>query len=224
MWQLVPRPLLNSPMLYGPDLHSLSFCPSRHEKKNPSLLKQGPPATYSLSLWTQGPKNQDERTLAHNRPLQYTRILRYTAALYRHTYWQVSAGITYRQALSCSYNLYGTVYRSEGFTRAVINSAFLRHDVCTRMKENIVKFLIHLSFLGLPSSTYLFTAGVEGFWDFIRSHSSTQHSRYDSSGRGIGPSQRPLADNTKTVQDKHPCPRWDSNPRSQQAIGRRPMH
>jgi len=22
--------------------------------------------------------------------------------------------------------------------------------------------------------------------------------------------------------DKHPCPRWDSNPRSQQASGRRP--
>ena len=32
-------------------------------------------------------------------------------------------------------------------------------------------------------------------------------------------SQRPLPDNTKHSQDKHPCPRWDSNPRSQQASG-----
>ena len=30
-----------------------------------------------------------------------------------------------------------------------------------------------------------------------RSHTMTHHSRYDSSGRGIGPSQRPLPDNTQ---------------------------
>jgi len=35
----------------------------------------------------------------------------------------------------------------------------------------------------------------------------------------ISSSQR-LPDNTTT--DKHPCHRWDSNPQSQQASGRRP--
>ena len=29
---------------------------------------------------------------------------------------------------------------------------------------------------------------------------------------------------TTLTTDKHPCPRWDSNPRSQQASGRRPMN
>jgi hypothetical protein len=33
------------------------------------------------------------------------------------------------------------------------------------------------SFLVLPSSTHLFTAGVEGFCDFIWVHSNTHHSR-----------------------------------------------
>jgi hypothetical protein len=65
--------------------------------------------------------------------------------------------------------------------------------------------LFFLSFLVLPSSTYLLTAGVEGFCDFIWSHSDTHHIRWDSSGRGIGPSQRTLSDNTNTVQDKCPC-------------------
>ena len=32
----------------------------------------------------------------------------------------------------------------------------------------------------------------------------------------ISPSQRPLPDNTQHSQHKHPCPQWDSNPRSQQ--------
>jgi len=38
----------------------------------------------------------------------------------------------------------------------------------------------------------------------------------------ISPSQRPLPDNTQHSQHKRPCPGWDSNPRSQQASGRRP--
>ena len=37
--------------------------------------------------------------------------------------------------------------------------------------------------------------------------------------RVISSSQRPLPDNTRYSQDKYPCPRWDSNPRSQQASG-----
>ena len=52
--------------------------------------------------------------------------------------------------------------------------------------------------------------------DVSRSHTTTQHSRQDSSGRVISSSQRPLPDNTT---DKYPCSRWDSNPRSQQVSG-----
>ena len=42
----------------------------------------------------------------------------------------------------------------------------------------------------------------------------------DSSRRVISSSQRPLPDNTQ--YSEHPYPRWDSNPQSQQASGRRP--
>jgi hypothetical protein len=38
----------------------------------------------------------------------------------------------------------------------------------------------------------------------------TTHSREDSSGRGIGPKQIPLPDNTQ--HSLHPCLRRDSNP------------
>jgi len=47
----------------------------------------------------------------------------------------------------------------------------------------------------------------------------THHSWYGSSGGGISSSQRPVPDNT---HNRHLCPRWDSNPQSQQASGRRP--
>ena len=56
-----------------------------------------------------------------------------------------------------------------------------------------------------------------------RSHTTTHHSRQDSSGRVISSSQRPLPDNTQHSQQTNiHAPRWDSNPRSQQASGRRP--
>ena len=56
------------------------------------------------------------------------------------------------------------------------------------------------------------------------SHTTTQHSRQDSSGRVISSSQRPLPDNTQHLQQTNiHAPRWDSNPRSQQANDRRPM-
>jgi hypothetical protein len=87
-----------------------------------------------------------------------------------------------------------------------------------------VRYKLFLILILSPSLFYLpVHSRCRGFlWSFIWSHSDTQHSRWDSSGRGIGPSQRPLPDNTNTVQDKHPWSRWDSNPRSQQALGRRP--
>ena len=45
-----------------------------------------------------------------------------------------------------------------------------------------------------------------------RSHTLTQHSRQDSSGRVISPSQKPLPDkHTTLTTDKHPCPRRNSN-------------
>jgi hypothetical protein len=42
---------------------------------------------------------------------------------------------------------------------------------------------------------------VSRLFIFTWSHSNTHHSRYHSSGRGIGLSQRPLPDNTNTVQE-----------------------
>ena len=59
-------------------------------------------------------------------------------------------------------------------------------------------------------------------YEVSTSHTTTQHSRQDSSGLVISSSQRPLPDNTRHSQqtDIH-APRWDSNPRSQQASGHR---
>jgi hypothetical protein len=50
-----------------------------------------------------------------------------------------------------------------------------------------------------------------------RSHATTYHSQWDFSGRVISSSQRPTWQHTTLTTDKHPCPQWDSNPRSQQA-------
>ena len=60
-------------------------------------------------------------------------------------------------------------------------------------------------------------------FEVSRSHIMTHHSRYDSSGRVIDSSQRSLLDHTQHSHDRHPCPRWDSNPQFQQVIGRRPL-
>jgi hypothetical protein len=56
------------------------------------------------------------------------------------------------------------------------------------------------------------------------SHSVTYtHTRQESSGRGIGPSQRPVLDNTQhSTRHRYPCPRPYSNLQSQQASGHRP--
>ena len=61
------------------------------------------------------------------------------------------------------------------------------------------------------------------FLEVCTSHTMTHHSRYDFSRRGIGPSQRPVLNNHRTVtRHRHSCARWDSNPKSHHAIGRRP--
>ena len=60
--------------------------------------------------------------------------------------------------------------------------------------------------------------------DVSRSHTVTHHSRLDSSERGIGPSQRLIADNTQHSQETYPCPQRDSNPQSQQESGQWNRH
>jgi hypothetical protein len=54
----------------------------------------------------------------------------------------------------------------------------------------------------------------------LRNHTHTHHTRYDSSGRVISPSQRPLP-HTTLIGDRHPCPRRDASPQPQQASGGR---
>jgi hypothetical protein len=49
----------------------------------------------------------------------------------------------------------------------------------------------------------------------------THHCCYDHSGRGIGPTQRPLPDYTKHLKQKTSTPVRDSNPWFQQASGYR---
>ena len=61
----------------------------------------------------------------------------------------------------------------------------------------------------------------------IHDHTQTHYTRQDSFGRAISPTQRPPPDNTRhttLTRERHPCPRWDSNPQSQQSSGRRPTH
>ena len=62
---------------------------------------------------------------------------------------------------------------------------------------------------------------ASSFLRFSRSHTTTHHSRQDSSGRAISSSQRPLPDNIQHSQQTS-MPRWDSNLRSQQESSRRP--
>jgi hypothetical protein len=57
-------------------------------------------------------------------------------------------------------------------------------------------------FVVLTPSTY----SVSRLFIFTWPHSDTHPSRKDSSGRGIGPSQRPLPDNTNTVQETNFMP------------------
>jgi len=92
----------------------------------------------------------------------------------------------------------------------------------TKFRLNFQRNLFHITFF---FSVALRPNAGHGLLvlEVSRSHTTTHHSRYNSSGRVISSTQRPLPDNTQHSQtDKHPCPRWDLNPRSQQANGRRP--
>ena len=48
--------------------------------------------------------------------------------------------------------------------------------------------------------------------------------RRESSFWVISPKQGPLTHNTTLTTERHPFPRWDSNPQSQQASGHKPTH
>jgi hypothetical protein len=87
----------------------------------------------------------------------------------------------------------------------------LRKTVKSMTNKNVC-YIQLICYAVLPSSTYLLTVGVEGFWFFIWSHSSTHHSRYDSSAQGISPSQRPLPDNTNTHKRQTSMPSVGSEP------------
>jgi hypothetical protein len=66
--------------------------------------------------------------------------------------------------------------------------------------KNLGKFLYNLKLFCSPSLSYLLLySRCRGFW-FSFDHTQ-MHSRQDCSDRGIGPLQRPLPDNTNTVQE-----------------------
>ena len=58
-----------------------------------------------------------------------------------------------------------------------------------------------------------------GIFHMITHTHTHTHSWQNSSGQGIRPS---VWQHTTFTRDKHPCPRWDSNPHSQQTSGLRP--
>jgi hypothetical protein len=85
-----------------------------------------------------------------------------------------------------------------------------------------VKYIVG-SFVVLPSSTYLFTVGVEVVCLFSLNHTQT-HTTVGRTPLDEGSAcRRYLYLTTQTLtRDKHPYAGRDSNPRSQQALGRRP--
>jgi len=75
----------------------------------------------------------------------------------------------------------------------------------------MTKYYPFLSFL-VMTSLYLLIVGVEVIAAPDRTIRHI-HTRWDSSIRGIGPSQRPVSvQHTTFVRDKYPCTRQDSNP------------
>jgi hypothetical protein len=79
-------------------LHSLSLCPSRHEDKNCLCYNKDHqrPTVCHTGHTDKKPRGENVRV---EQTIRYTDILTQTAALYRHRYRQVSAGIPYRQTV-----------------------------------------------------------------------------------------------------------------------------
>ena len=87
------------------------------------------------------------------------------------------------------------------------------------------------SIISLSSVKFFISYGAETqrrhvilILEVSRSHTTTHHSRQDSSGRVISSSQRPVPDNTTLTTDRHPCPRRDSNLRTIPANERPQTH
>jgi hypothetical protein len=77
-------------------------------------------------------------------------------------------------------------------------------------------------FVVLPSSAYFFTVGVERF-DFSLDHTQA-HTTFGRTPQDEGSAgRRDLYLTAKMLSKTNiHAPRWDSNPRSQQALGHRP--
>jgi hypothetical protein len=89
--------------------------------------------------------------------------------------------------------------------------------------EEPLTYTLHLwGIVVLPSSTY--SQQVSRLFLFSLDHTQT-HTAAGRTPLDEGSARRrDLYLTTQTLtRDKHPCPRLDSNPRSQQALGRRPM-
>jgi hypothetical protein len=75
---------------------------------------------------------------------------------------------------------------------------------------------------GSPYIFYLLTVGVEvGYFslDHTQTHTTVGRTSLDEGSAR----RRDLYLTTQTLtRDTHPCHQWDSNPRTQQALGRRP--
>jgi hypothetical protein len=80
---------------------------------------------------------------------------------------------------------------------------------------------IFLSFILSPTSVYLTRLGVEGYYssDHTQRHTTVGRTPLDEGSARRGDL---YLTHTTFTTDKHPCPRRDSNPQSQQAIGCRP--
>ena len=95
------------------------------------------------------------------------------------------------------------------FTRNLSRS-YLKHLVFTHGKFFLNSLYPNEQFAHRKSKTfsqYFFSLAQQPnanqgrlISEICRSHTMTRHSRWDSSGRGIGPSQRPLPDNTQHSQ------------------------
>jgi len=101
---------------------------------------------------------------------------------------------------------------NENHQRISLNRRCMDHDLQQEASGS------SSSFLGGRGRNSPQSARASSFTRFL-DHITTHHSRKDSSGWVISSSQRHLPDTTHNTHNKHPCPRWDSNPQSQGTSG-----
>ena len=106
----------------------------------------------------------------------------------------------------------GTVRIYKLFTMHGINNMLITTMCLIRKSKMFISvifniYLFIISFFLPLTPTYSLIVDVQGYC-CIWSHSMTHtHTRYDSPGRAIGPSHRPLPDDTQHWRGRHPCPR-----------------